>query len=166
MTLIDDDQVEEVRGELLVDVGLLFGSGHRLVEAQVDLEGLVGVAVRDLRHRRTERLEVVGLGLVCQDVTVDQEEDALLRSGLPQAPDDLKGRVGLARAGGHHEQQSVLASGDSVDGAVDGDRLVVAWRLAGVVLEVVPGRHGFLFGGVALGSAVTSPELFRARELI
>jgi hypothetical protein len=63
-----------------------------------------------------ERLEVVGLGLVDQDVAVGEEEDALLHgAGLPQPPDDLKGRVGLARAGRHDEQDAVLALGDRLD---------------------------------------------------
>jgi hypothetical protein len=50
VTLVHDDQIEEVRGELPVDVLLLLGAGHRLIEAEVDLEGLVHRAVGDLGH--------------------------------------------------------------------------------------------------------------------
>ncbi len=60
-----------------------------------------------------------------------------LRPGLPQAPDDLEGGVGLAGAGGHDEQDAVLPLGDGFDGLVDGDALVVARLLAAAVLEVV-----------------------------
>jgi hypothetical protein len=41
MALVDDDQVEEVGRELLVDVLLFLGAGDRLIEREVDLEGLV-----------------------------------------------------------------------------------------------------------------------------
>ena len=137
MALVDDDQVEEVGRELLEDVLLFLGAGDGLVEAEVDLEGLVDRAVGDLRHRLTERLEVVGHGLVDEDVAVGEEEDAFLRARLPQPPDDLKRRVGLAGAGRHDEQDAVLALGDGLDRAVDGDELVVARRFAGAVVVVV-----------------------------
>ena len=146
VALVDDDQVEEVRRELLVDVLLFLGAGDGLIEREVDLEGLVDGAVGDLGHRLTERLEVVGLGLVGEDVAVDEEEDALLGAGLPQPPDDLKGGVGLAGAGGHHEQDAVLAAGDGLDGAIDGDELVVARRFAGAVVVVVLRGDRFLRG--------------------
>jgi hypothetical protein len=142
VTLVDDDQIEEVRGELLVDVLFLLGAGDGLIEAQVDLEGLVHRAVGDLGHRLAERLEVVGLGLVGEDVAIDEEQDALLGPGLPQPPDDLKGGVGLAGAGGHDQQDAVLAPGDGLHRAVDGDELVVARRLAGAVVVVVLGGDG------------------------
>ncbi len=166
MALVDDDQVEEVGRELLVDVLLFLGAGDGLIEGEVDLEGLVDRAVRDLGHRLTERLEVVGLGLVGEDVAVDEEEDALLGARLPQPPDDLKGGVGLAGAGGHDEQDAVLAAGDGLDGAVDGDELVVARRLAGAVVVVVLRGDGFLRGGVALGRAVARPEFLGRRKLV
>ena len=77
MALVDDDEVEEVGRELLVDVLLFLGAGDGLVEAEIDLERLVDRAVGDLGHRRAERLEVVGLRLVGEDVAIDEEEDAL-----------------------------------------------------------------------------------------
>ena len=80
MALVNDDQVEEVRGELLEDVLLRLGSRDRLVEREVDLERLVHLAVGDLGHRPAERLEVVRLGLVDEDVAVGEVEDSLLRA--------------------------------------------------------------------------------------
>ena len=137
VTLVHDDQVEEVRGELFVDVLLLLRSRDGLIKRQVDFECFIDRAMGDLGHRLTERLEVVGLGLVGEDVAVDEEEDALLGARLPKPPNDLEGGVGLAGAGGHHEQDAVLAAGDGLDGAVDGDELVVMRRLAGTVFVVV-----------------------------
>ena len=141
VTLVHDDQVEEVRGELFIDVLLLLRSRDGLIERQVDFECLIDRAIGDLGHRLTERLEVVGLGLVGEDVAVDEEEDALLGARLPKPPDDLEGGVCLACAGGHHKQDAVLAAGDGLDGAVDGDELVVTRRLAGTVFVVVLRSH-------------------------
>ena len=166
MALVDDDQIEEVRRELLVDVLLFLGAGDGLVEAEVDLVGLVDRAVGDLGHRLTEGLEVVGLGLVGQDVAVDQEEDAFLGAGLPQPPDDLEGGVGLAGAGGHDQQDAVLAPGDGLDGAVDGDELVVAGRLAGAVVVVVLSGDGLPVRGYSPCRAVALPRVRRAWELV
>jgi hypothetical protein len=50
MALIHGDEVEEVPRELLVKVVHLPGAGHGLVEAEIDLEGLVHSVVCDLRQ--------------------------------------------------------------------------------------------------------------------
>ena len=81
--------------------------------------------------------EIVDHRLVDQDVAVGEEEDAFLAPGLPQPPDDLKGRVGLAGAGRHDQQDAVLALGNRFDRGVDGVDLVVARRLAAAVVEVI-----------------------------
>ena len=85
-----------------------------------------------------------------------------LRPGLPQPPDDLEGGVGLAGAGGHDEQDAVLALGDGLDGGVDGVDLVVARRLAAAVVEVVLEDDLLGFGREALPGAIPRPELGRA----
>ncbi len=91
----------------------------------------------ELGHRLPEGPEVVDHGLVDQDVAIGEEEDAFLAPGLPQAPDDLKGGVGLAGAGCHDEEDAILALGDGFDGLVDRDALVVARLLAAGVVVVV-----------------------------
>jgi hypothetical protein len=63
-------------------------------------------------HGRPERLEVVGPGLVDEDLAVGQEEDALPGRRLPQPPDDLEGGVGLAGAGGQDQQDALLPLGN------------------------------------------------------
>ena len=73
----------------------------------------------ELRHRRAERPEVVDHRLVDEHVAVGEEQDALLAPGLPQPPDDLERRVGLAGAGRHDQQDAVLALGDGLDRGVD-----------------------------------------------
>ena len=54
---------------------------------------------------------------------------------------DLESRVGLARAGGHDEQDAPPPFGYRLDGAVHGDALVVARRVA-AMLVVAGHRDG------------------------
>ena len=126
MALVNHDKVEEIRGEFLVDVLVLFSAGHRLVERQIDLKGLVDGAVADLGHSLTKGLERAVLCLIHQHVAVRQEQDAFLLPGFPESPDDLEGGVGLAGPGSHDQQDSVLAAGDGLHRAIDGNHLVVA----------------------------------------
>ena len=88
--------------------------------------GRIDGAPRHLGHGRAEGLEVVGLGLIDQNVAIRQKQDALLGLGLPQPPDDLEGGVGLAGAGRHHQQGAALTGRDCLYGLVDGLQLVIA----------------------------------------
>ncbi|MDT4838060.1 hypothetical protein FQZ97_718060 [compost metagenome] len=166
VAFVDYHQVEEVRRELLVDVLLFFGASDGLVQRQVDLVGGVDLALGDLGHRLAERLEVVVLGLVDQDVAVGQEEDALLLPRFPKPPDDLEGGVGLAGAGGHHQQDAILATRHRLDGAVDGIHLVVAWHAPGAVVVIRRLDPLFGFALQALPPAVALPEFIRTGKLV
>ena len=159
VALVDDDQVEKAGREFAEELLPFLRAGDGLVEAEVDLVGGVDAALlverggefdfgavvaldglgagAELGHRRAEGPEIVDHRLVDEDVAVGEEEDAFLAAGLPQPPDDLKGGVGLAGAGGHDEQDAVLALGDGFDRRVDGVDLVVARGLAAAVVEVV-----------------------------
>ena len=118
------------RETCLEDLVFFVRTGDGLIQAQIDFVGRIDLAVLDLRHDRAEGLEVVDQGLVDEDVPVRQEQDALDLARLPQAPDDLEGRVGLAGAGCHDQQYAFLAAGDGLDGAVDRLDLIVARLLA------------------------------------
>ena len=80
---------------------------------------------------------------------------------------DLKGGVGLARAGGHHQQDAPLALGHTLNGAVHSNPLVIAWLVASLLVVVGhrDGRLGLRIG-YALALAVSCPELVRRRELV
>ncbi len=131
--------------------------------AVLALDGLRAGA--ELCHRGAERAEVVHHGLVDEDVAVGEEEDALLPPGLPQPPDDLEGGVGLAGAGGHHEQDAVLALGDRLDGPVDGDALVVARLLAARIGVVVLEDDRLFRRRLALSRpGIAAQSSFRGRE--
>ncbi len=166
MTLVNDDQIEEVGGELGVDVLFFFRPRDRLIEAQIDLVGLVDLSVRDLGHRLAERLEVVGLGLVREDVAVNEKQDSLLRAGLPQSPNDLEGGVGLARPRSHHKEQPVIAPCDCLYCLVDSRDLVVPGGLPRTVVVVVLSGNRLLLVREPLGLAVACPELGRCGELV
>ena len=137
MTLIDDDQIEEVRRELVIDGFSRLAADDRLIERQIDLERsvdapriLVNQAPIELGHRVAERRKVIDARLIHQDVSVGEEEDPLGRPGLPKPPHDVERCVGLAGPGCHGEKDSLLALGDCVNRPVDGDLLVVARLLA------------------------------------
>jgi site-specific recombinase XerD len=74
---------------------------QRLVEGEIHLEGLVHRAVGDLGHRAAERLEVVGLRLIDEDVAVCEKQDSL-RHCSRRAPTGIRNGAllaGLFRSG-------------------------------------------------------------------
>ena len=127
--------------------------------------GLLDHAVLHLGHGPAKGLEVVGHGLVGQDVPVYQEQDPAHLSGLPQPPDDLEGGVGLARTGRHHEQDSSVAPHHGLDGPLDGDALVVTGFLAAAVIVVRRPDQLAAVVGEALPRLVAVPEVLRTRKL-
>ena len=139
MAFVHDDEIEEVGGELAVNIIGLFRARDGLVERQVNFVGfvdLLGGGIQrcvqrfnaaiaslnafahsftlgaELGHRAFEGAKVVDHGLVDQDVAISQKQNALFCAAFPQAPDDLEGGVGLASARGHDEERAVLPSAD------------------------------------------------------
>ena len=166
VAFVDDHQIEEAAAELPVDVLLLLASAHRLVERQVDLVARVQVAVPDLGHHRAEGLEVVGHGLVGEDVAVHEEQHPPDLPRLPQPPDDLEDGEGLPRAGGHDQQHPAPAPGDGLHRPLDGRALVVAELLAaGVLVARLEGEPaGFVVE--PLPGPVAPPQVLRGGELV
>ena len=190
MAFVDDDEVEEIRRELLVDIPLFLDAGYRLVQRQVDLVALVdllghradrqikfldpdltlsidpldALGVRaELRHGTLERAEVVDHGLVDQDVAVGQEKDPLAGADLPQPPDDLECRISLAGTRSHDQQHTLATASDRLHRAVDGLDLVVPRGLARRVVRL---GDPLDLGCPALPRAVSTPQLRRRRELV
>ena len=169
MAFVDHDQVEEAARELAVDFLIVLRPGDCLVEPEIDLVGsidTVGTAValdglstrRQLGHRFAEGAEVVNHCLVDQHVAVGKKQNAFPVSCLPQPPDDLKGGVGLARAGGHNEQDAILPLGNGLDRGVDGVDLVVARGLVVAALVIVLKDNFLSFRGQALPGAIARPQ--------
>ena len=100
VALVDHDQVEEAGRELAEELLPFLRAGDGLVEAEIDLVGLVDAALlvdgsgqldaravrrarwswagAELGHCRAERPEVVDHRLVDEDVAVGEEQDAFL----------------------------------------------------------------------------------------
>ena len=133
MTLIDDDQVEELRLEQLAIVLLAALPNHLLIECEINLVGRDArtevLLVVDFMDGLAQWLEVLVDGLVDEHVSVGEIEHLLHQPCLQKSVDDLEGGVGLARARCHHEQKAFLPLGNSVHGSVDGIALVVAGRI-------------------------------------
>src|SRR3546814_13977832 len=91
--------------------------------------------------------------------------DLFLLLRLPQPPDDLKGGVGLAGAGGHDQQNAILPTSDGLNSAIYGIGLVVTRHAPRAV--VVVRRLGLLMGLTfqALTAAIALPEFSGAGEL-
>jgi len=107
-----------------------------LIESKVHLAALDRLPSDFVDRLPKGGIKGAGLGLVGQDVPVCQVKDACLAPPVPQPPGDLHGDKGLARAGRHREQDAWLAFDDRFHGAVDGDLLIVARRLAADLFEI------------------------------
>jgi len=126
MAFVYNDQIEEIRGKLSVNLLPLFLAGDRLIQSKVDFVVPFNFAIGDLVHHFAKRSEVLLHGLIDENIAVGQEQDAFLCLGLPHTPNDLERGVSFARAGGHHQQHALLAFGNRFDGTIDGYTLVVA----------------------------------------
>ena len=160
VAFIHDDQVKKGGGEGAEGLFVLV-PGQLLVQRQVYFVRAVQLFVLDLVHLVAEGGKVLAHGLVHKDVAVGKEEDALFAAGLPQTVDDLEGRIGLARPGGHDQQDALLPARHGLHRAVDGDALVVAGRVD-VVRKVVR-LLDELFFFRRIGACLTEslPEIFR-----
>src|SRR5439155_2473229 len=86
--------------------------------------------------------------------------------GLPEPPDDLKRGVGLARSGGHRQQQAVLPFRDRFNRTVDGAGLVVPRPLAAAVVEVILENDRLRFWRKSLPDSVPRPQRRGRWELV
>ena len=149
VTLVDDDEVEEVRG-IVAKAGsrvpLGIPPGHEgLEDGEEDAAVLGHPAFFPDGIGRDPHKGILGkggegiVGLVCEDVTVCQEEDARSPPGflsalpvlqVPLAVEELPGQLesdeGLARAGGQGQQDAVSSCGNGFQGLIDGIVLVIA----------------------------------------
>ena len=172
VALVHDDEVEEVGRVLAEQAGAALVLGDRLVDGEVHLPALDDLAVSILWRASPNGGEDLVLRVVDQDVAVGQVEDprpAMLARAVParvpELPADLEGDDGLAGAGRHREQQPRSPLQDRLDGAVDGDLLVVARALADRVVEgreqPVGGRRSLK----PLRRPVALPQLVGRREV-
>ena len=75
-------------------------------------------------------------------------------AAVPEFPGDLKRDLGLARARGHRDQDAVVAHKNSLDDAMDGDFLVVAWDSTALLEK----RRQQLLCGLVVFDSLTNPQ--------
>ena len=166
MTLVHDDQVEEIRRKQLTEVFLVIVSHQLLVQGKIHLIGCDGVFLVlfhiDLVDGLLQRGKVLFDGLVHQHIAVCQVKDLVYRFALQKPVDDLECGVGFAGSGGHHQQQPFLSPGDGVNSPVDGDPLVVTWRV-GSLAGKIGLCHGRLLSGRQAGFPLIAVGQFGLR---
>ena len=165
VTLINDDEVEEIRLKCTERLFVLITS-QLLIEGQIQLIGAIQLFALDFRHDFCKRLEVLLHGLVNEDVAVSKEQDFFLSTGFPKAVDDLKRSIGLAGTGRHNEEDTILPTGYCINGAVDGDTLIVARGLI-TRLEIIRlGNELLLLRREVLVADMPLPEILRRGKLL
>ena len=160
VTLIHNNQVEEIRAEQLRQFGkciiaifflIVIVARKLLIQREIDLirgnRARVIFGKVHLMNDLFQRGKVLLNRLVNKIVAVSQVQDFLLHAAFQQTVYDLERCVGFASAGGHNQQNTVLPPCNSVYGAVDGNALVVAGRV-GALAAVIRLCYDFLlFGG-------------------
>jgi len=173
VALVHDDEVEEIRRIRLVKPGpaLVFRNG--LVDGEVHFTALVRLAVLDLPTGIAKGSEDLILGIVNQDVAVGQVENPgtpvfaeTVPAAIPKLPADLKCNHGLAGAGRHGQQHPSIPLKDGLHRSIDGDFLVIAWALAGEVVERAQQLFGCSVIPNALRASQTAPKIVRRRKRI
>ena len=142
VTLIHNDQIKEIRLKQFTKMLLIVIPYKLLIQREIHLVGGNGTWIIlchiDFVNRLFQWSKVLHDGLIHQNIAICQIEHLSLHSTFQQAVDDLKCGIGFSSTGGHDQQQSLLAAGDGIYCAVDGDPLVI------------PGRIGILAGIVRL----------------
>ena len=143
MALVHDDEVEEIRGEFLVKSGTALVLGDGLIRGEIKLAAVDHHPALDFVPRIAEPGKGFVLGIIHQEITVCEVQDARLPGrialgvplGRPEFPADLKRHDSLAGASGHCQQHALLALQNRPHHAVNRDALVVIWNLAAGKIE-------------------------------
>jgi len=116
MAFVHDDEVEEVRRVCSKESGTTLVIGESLVDREIHLAALHDLARFDLVACVAEGREDAVLGLIDQDVSVGEIQNAraaILACSIParrpKLPADLEGNSGLSGAGRHRDEYSCSA---------------------------------------------------------
>ena len=103
MAFVHDDKIKKIRAELLVNILLFFRPRNGLVQRKINFVGFIDLPLGYLGHGRAKGFEIVGLGLIYQNIAVGKKKDAPFCLAPPQAPDDLKSSKCFACACSHDQ---------------------------------------------------------------
>ena len=149
VAFVHDDQPEEVGIEVLEQLLAVEFFVQVLVVGEVDLADSMLAPRHDVLAQHHPLMGIEGrerpIRLVLEAIAVGQEENPVAgKDGAGQElPHELEHGEGLARAGGHQKQDSLLVLREAVERLEDRHLLVRAYLLAGDLIPV-PGRfeHG------------------------
>lgn len=179
VTLVDDDEVEEIGGILFIE--RIFPAHESLKNRKIETVAFRNdpAVFSDFLRRQSSHCALVECSevdqcLIGENVPVGEEEDARqtelsgigggaqIPLGLHEFPADLESDEGFAGSGGESEQNPVASGGNGIKNAVDGDFLIVARRLGAdperLQIETIPPEIGI---GVS-----PLPQFFGGREMI
>ena len=159
MTLVHNNEVK-VFCRNLFEVFFIILPDHLMIKSKVylmgcDLAQTFFVGEIHFVNGLFKRCEVLQNTLVYKNISVSQIQNSLFEIRTEQAIDNLKSGVCFACAGSHNEQQSLLSSGDCLNGSVYCVSLIVSWRVR-ALRRIVRLRDNFLFH---IGNALAAIQL-------
>ena len=170
MTLVHNDQIEEIRREQLAEVFLIIVTHQLLIQGEVHLVGCDGALIVlgnvDLVRHLLQRREVLLNRLIHQDVAVSQVKNLALQAALQKTIHNLECCISLACTGSHDKQQTILPLGNGIQCAVDGNALIIARRIGSLTAIVGLFDNGFLRRRQGRLRLIAGNQLFFRRELI
>ena len=170
MTLVHNNQVKEIRLEQLAEMFFPLVANQLLVQGEIDLMRCNGAGISssgvNFMNDLFQRSKVLLNGLVYKNIAVSEVQDLALHTALQQTVYDLESSVGLACAGSHNQQQTILATCNRINSSVDGNALIVAGRIG--VLTGIIGllHHYFLLLGHAGFQLEPSNQFFFGGEFV
>ena len=170
VTLIDDNQVKEIRLEKLAEMFFALIPNELLIQREIDLMRSNGTGIIlgniYLVYDLFQWSKILLDRLVYQYITVGKVKNLPFHFALEQTINNLEGCVCLAGASGHNQQQAVLPSGNSINRSVDGYSLIVAWGISVLTAVVWLLLNGFLLRRQARLQFITCNQLFLCRKFI
>ncbi len=106
MTLVNNDEVEEIRSKFFEKAFAICIFGNRLIDREIDVPRLTDLALSDLETCIAERCKVFCHRIIDQDASIGQIENfglteiaAPVPASIPELPTDLKCHLCLSGAG-------------------------------------------------------------------
>ena len=165
VALVHDDEIKEVWRELL-ELFCFFATHQPLIKCDVHLVRRINFEAVDLRYGIAEVPEVAVLCLISECCTIDEEQYALFLLRLPEPPDDLERRVGLAGPCRHDEHDAVLALCNCFYHAIYRIDLIVARTTTGPILKILLQKNVTLLFVQILSVLISLKEGGRAWKCI
>jgi len=134
------------------------GGRQRLVDAEINVPTLAGIATSDLVSSVAKGSKHLGHRIVYQDVAISQKQDlgatvlpGPVPSAVPQLPANLESDTSLASPCRKRGKNALLPQQDCFDHPIDGDLLVITRQLARDQIEWLQHMRSGVLGQVGSG---------------